>query len=274
VDEEKCTHCNICVAHCKCDVKHVGDQECISCGDCIDVCPTKAISWKGPKILVRPNEIPADLSDEDRVAAKAANEKKRLVSRIITLAILAVALIGALVYGWKTSAPLPEKPTTPPVINPTDGPQITIGYEVGQKLPGSMLPIITADAITEQTLDPTVAGKITIINFWGTWCGPCVKELPDFNQIADDYADSVTVYAIHTHSSRKTAPGFIKENYPTSKMIFLLDNSSSDYYKATGGRGDYPRTIIIDANGIVVANLSKPMHYEDLKQIIDGIMAN
>ena len=47
VDEDKCTHCNLCVSHCKVDIKHVGDQECISCGECIGVCPTKAISWKG-----------------------------------------------------------------------------------------------------------------------------------------------------------------------------------------------------------------------------------
>ena len=67
VDEEKCTHCNLCIAHCKCDIKHVGDQECIACGECIDVCPTKAISWKGSKIFLKANEIPAD-ADPERVA--------------------------------------------------------------------------------------------------------------------------------------------------------------------------------------------------------------
>jgi ferredoxin len=38
------------------DVKRVGDHECISCGDCISVCPTKAISWKGSKLFVRGND--------------------------------------------------------------------------------------------------------------------------------------------------------------------------------------------------------------------------
>lgn len=273
VDEEKCTHCNLCIAQCKVDIKHVGDQECISCGECIDVCPTKAISWKGPKILLKPNDIPADETAEDASAAKAKREKKRLVCRIATSVILAAAMVGALAYAWVTSADLPEKPGTS-TTDPGNGNQVTIGNAVGQKLPGSTLPIVTADAITENTFDPTSTGKITVINFWGTWCGPCVKELPDFNQIAEDYADSVVVVAVHTDSLRDTAPGYIKDNYPTSKMIFLVDNATSDYYKAIGGRGNYPHTVIIDENGIVVANISTALHYEDLQKIIDGILAD
>lgn len=273
VDEEKCTHCNLCVAQCKVDIKHVGDQECISCGECIDVCPTKAISWKGPKILLKPNDIPADETAEDASAAKAKREKKRLVCRIATSVILAAAMVGALAYAWVTSADLPEKPGTS-ATDPDNGNQVTIGNAVGQKLPGSTLPIVTADAITENTFDPTSTGKITVINFWGTWCGPCVKELPDFNQIAEDYADSVVVVAVHTDSLRDTAPGYIKDNYPTSKMVFLVDNATSDYYKAIGGRGNYPHTVIIDENGIVVANISTALHYEDLQKIIDDILAD
>ena len=182
-------------------------------------------------------------------------------------------MVGALAYAWVTSADLPEKPGTS-TTDPGNGNQVTIGNAVGQKLPGSTLPIVTADAITENTFDPPSTGKITVINFWGTWCGPCVKELPDFNQIAEDYADSVVVVAVHTDSLRDTAPGYIKDNYPTSKMIFLVDNATSDYYKAIGGRGNYPHTVIIDENGIVVANISTALHYEDLQKIIDGILAD
>ena len=72
-------------------------------------------------------------------------------------------------------------------MDPTGGPQITVGNAVGQKLPGSLLPIITGEAITSETFDPTSTGKITVINFWGTWCGPCVKELPDFDKIAKEF---------------------------------------------------------------------------------------
>ena len=49
VDEGKCTACNACIHHCKMDIKRVGDRECIQCGECSDVCPTGAISFKNLK---------------------------------------------------------------------------------------------------------------------------------------------------------------------------------------------------------------------------------
>ncbi len=47
LDEEKCNGCNACVAHCKMDVKRVGDRECIQCGECIDKCSQCALSFGG-----------------------------------------------------------------------------------------------------------------------------------------------------------------------------------------------------------------------------------
>ena len=37
----------------------MGDHECIHCGECISVCPTKAISWKGSKLFIKANETDA-----------------------------------------------------------------------------------------------------------------------------------------------------------------------------------------------------------------------
>ena len=45
VDREKCNHCNVCVNRCKMDIKHVGDRECIQCGECIEHCNKCAISF-------------------------------------------------------------------------------------------------------------------------------------------------------------------------------------------------------------------------------------
>lgn len=48
VDEEKCNGCNACVAHCKMDVREVGDRECIQCGECMESCRKCALhfGWK------------------------------------------------------------------------------------------------------------------------------------------------------------------------------------------------------------------------------------
>ena len=259
VDEEKCTHCNLCVAHCKCDIKHVSDQECIACGECIDVCPTKAISWKGSKIFLKANELPADADESAVTEAKKKQTRARMITRIISAVVLLAVLIGAISYYWDPNVD---------IFNPA-----VEGVEIGNRCPGDELKIITKDAITEETMDPTATGKITVINFWGTWCTACVAELPYFDQIATDYADDVTVVAIHTDLISGTAPAYIAANYPNSNIAFLSDypgESGDGYYASLGGQGAYPYTIIIDAAGIIIAKFPGSVHYDDLQQVIEA----
>ena len=265
VDESKCTHCNICVAHCKCDIKHVGDQECISCGDCIDVCPTKAISWKGPKLLLKPNEIPADASDE----VKAKHDQKRLICRITTTVLLLAILVGTVIYFWD---PTPADPVEPPKQSEDAGDSngdLVVGNKVGDLCPSIELPIVTASGETGETIDPTKTGKVTIINFWGTWCGPCKAELPFFHEVAEQYADEVTVIAIHSVLQEKQAPDYIASEYPDSNIIFAVDKrcaesdvlgTNGEFFLSLGYRDAYPVTIIIDENGVITYTSPKAFH--------------
>lgn len=258
LDRHECVDCGKCISHCKMDIKHVGDHECISCGECIDVCPTHAIQWKGPKILLPKNEIPAQ-DDPQREETLAKQKKKRTVTRAVTAVIMLVVLFGAIGYYW-TSAPAAAE----------------VGYEVGDRCASDELQIVTPEGISGQTIDPTQTGKITIINFWGTWCTPCVNELPYFDQIATEYADSVTVIAIHSNMSNETAPAYVGEHYNGSDIMFATDYALDDtglvggFYSALGGRGTYPYTVVLDENGIIVQIFVSSLEYEDLKEVVEG----
>ena len=93
-------------------------------------------------------------------------------------------------------------------------------------------------------------GQGVVLNFWGTWCTPCVNELPYFEQIANEYKENVAVIAIHSEMLKETAPAYIKEHYPNSDLIFACDTENAGYYTTLGGRGTYPYTVILDENGI------------------------
>lgn len=260
VDEEKCNGCNLCVSHCKVDIRHVGDQECIACGECIGVCPTKAISWKGPKILAEANE-------------KAnSTHKRKLVTRIVSTVVLLAVLIGALCYYWDPNATLtptePSSPTEPSGTGPV------VGNQTGNLCPSFLLEIVTKDGITTETIDAAATGKVTIINFWGTWCGPCVAELPYFDEVASTYADKLTVIAIHSNQGIDTAPAYIMDHYPSSNIVFAKDNEGANpingaFYTALGFNMTYPATVVLDENGVIIYTGITPFHsVEDLLKVL------
>lgn len=261
VDNSKCINCDLCTKNCKLDVKKVGDQECISCGECMNVCPTDAIKWKG--LLRKDNG--ADATADGTVGAGALSEKNkkaRTITRAISTILMIALLVGAIAYYWN-SAPDYVKPE--------------VGSEVGDSCYSYDLTLVDETGILTDTLNPTTTGKITIINFWGTWCGPCVKELPYFDQIATDYADDVVVIAVHTATVVETEPGYIAEHYPDSNIYFAKDDGEGFYgtfYTALGGRDTYPYTVILDENGVIVKIFVNSVEYEDLQEVVEEELNN
>ncbi len=156
-------------------------------------------------------------------------------------------------------------------------PQAEVGSQVGNSCPGSVLAVFDKNGLTGHSADPSKNfGKITVINFWGTWCPYCLVELPYFHQIADEYKDSVTVYAVHTTSDFNTASEYVKENFSSSDIVFLKDSINADsnldsYYESLGGVGYYPYTVILDENGIISYIHTGAMTYEQLKNVIDDM---
>ncbi len=134
-------------------------------------------------------------------------------------------------------------------------------------------------------------GGIVIVNFWYTTCGPCVREMPYFDEIAREYAGSVTVVAIHSAmitTQPATREGvqtwldsttFIGKNYPwsSSPILFAQDSgrspTDSAVYRLLGGRGPYPMTLIVDGEGIVRYRPPRAVTYEELKTTLDAILS-
>ena len=185
--------------------------------------------------------------------------------RIAAAIVMAVVLIGAIVFCW-TEAPAPTS-----VVSDAGR-----GNEAGQLCYGYDLQILTGKGDAGQTIDPTATGKITIVNFWGTWCTPCIQELPYFDQIATDYAEDVTVIAVHSALSSETAPAYIAEHYPKSEIIFARDDAADAtglngaYYSALGGRGTYPYTVVLDENGIILEVFLSSVEYKDLQSAVES----
>ncbi len=96
--------------------------------------------------------------------------------------------------------------------------------------------------------------KIYVINFWATWCAPCVKELPYFEKINKDYADkNVKVLLVSLdfpkQVEKKLIP-FINRKKLQSDVVFFNDINEDFWIKAIdeSWSGAIPATIIYNKN--------------------------
>ena len=280
LEKSKCINCGKCISVCEMDIHHVGDHECISCGKCVGVCPTKAIRYGGSKIILPDSEIESANTEEEKVEIeKKRDNRVKLLSRITAL-VLTVVLIASIIcvnFVYKDSSDILPDDSTGDIGENEEEDDTPIGNKVGNKCPSYALDLIDGSG---KISIADLKGKIVIINFWGTWCGPCKQELPYFNQVASEYEGEVVVLTVHTVynvKSKLEAPDYISANYKDSKMLFAYDaafTSDSDmYFTLLGGTNSYPRTVIIDENGIIAFAKDGAVNHAKLVEVIEGIKA-
>ncbi len=199
---------------------------------------------------------------------------KKLCSLLMAICMLVsvAALSGC---GEVSKSDATEKPVeSTPATQPTQ-PEETIpeGNQVGNRCYSFDLEIADENGATGETINPATTGKVTVINFWGTWCGPCKAELPYFDEVASTY--DVTVIAIHSRDGKENMPEYIAQNYPDSAMIFAWDKTGEDrfqddFFIKMGNVPGIPYTIILDADGIITFTKVGMMEHEELIQAIEN----
>ena len=277
LNKSKCIDCGLCIGECLMDVTKVGDQECISCGRCVNVCPTHAITYKGPKILLAPNEVGNPLntkpvSTDSCDAPGTPLPKKTKIARLVVGITMVAVLVGALVY-FNVIHKDPEKIGSQTVIT-DDGSTVEVGGEIGNQCPDYDLSLYFEDG----TLKPSdTRGKVTVINFWYIYCSSCVHELKtEFPYIQEKYGDQVEVIVVHSNQEYGTdIPKWITDNLPTDAgFTHVRDVDGEQFYRHLGGDGTWPITVILDENGIIQYRVVEKTTFADMSAVIDRLLAD
>ena len=101
----------------------------------------------------------------------------------------------------------------------------------------------------EKTLS-ALKGKVIVLEFWATWCGPCVAAIPHLNQLNEEFRDKPVQFISVTREDEDVVAPFLKKKEMKSWIGLDTDRS---VLKAYGIRS-IPRTFVIDKKGIIAAS--------------------
>jgi len=222
------------------------------------------------------------------------NKRNKVITAIV-LALIMIFTLAACGGGetavQRTPPPIPPTPqpaatATPAAATPEpekDADESDSPTEAPVSSAGGIFPFaFTTQDLYGNTVTEASFGEkeLFFIHFWGTWCPPCIAEMPDIGQVIYDYADRVGfLMLLHDFDNTEginniySASG-ITETTPVVTTCYR--NTFSDQHVITqwlGSTGVVPTTVIIDAEGNLI-ELMPGAHFSNYGRYLDFYLNN
>jgi len=117
----------------------------------------------------------------------------------------------------------------------------------------------------------SLRGKVVLVNFWASWCGPCRSEMPAFQRVYNDYKDSgLVVLAVNT-AWQDTVDGreaFIAEYNLTFPILLDESQTTSRLYRIQA----MPTSFLIGRDGIIRLAIVRPLSETSLRAQVTSLL--
>jgi peroxiredoxin len=139
-----------------------------------------------------------------------------------------------------------------PALSPTSEAEATTepALQIGDVAPDFTLPTLSGEEVSLRDF----RGKVVLLNFWATWCGPCRSETPDLQRLYEKYQDQnlvVVGVSVDEADTVEAVPGFIEEFGLTYPILLDTDLQTSVAYEGNFYLGGIPKSYFIDPAGVV-----------------------
>lgn len=169
--------------------------------------------------------------------------RKKKVSDYIILALVAAIGIGVGLYAQHRSSPA-DSPET-----------LALNRLLSQNLP---------DASGQQQALSQWQGKPLVVNFWATWCGPCVEEMPELTALQKEIAP-VQILGIGVDSQENIAK--FAEKWQIRYPLYVAGTGATDLLRQFGNQaGGLPFTVLVGKDGKVKKIYLGRLKFDELRQ--------
>jgi thiol-disulfide isomerase/thioredoxin len=119
-------------------------------------------------------------------------------------------------------------------------------------------------------------GSITVVNFWATWCGPCLEELPLLSKLTHEYSEKkVRFIAISADADPENRKNRTKIDEFLSHQNLAMEvwlGGDLDMLDRLNLGNLLPATVILDEQGEVIARIMGEAHEEDVREPLEWLL--
>lgn len=135
---------------------------------------------------------------------------------------------------------------------------------------GMMTPFTLSSALDEPDFSSdTLKGNVLLVNFWATWCGPCVEEYPALMRLQKTFAPKgFSVIGISTDQYKSTVRKFVEKAGHSYPMLM----TTSAVTKSFGAGIGLPVSFLVDRKGKIAKRYYGPRSFEQFAKDIGGLL--
>ena len=129
---------------------------------------------------------------------------------------------------------------------------------------GNVIPEFTLTGLDGKKVTVGKDKKVTVINFWATWCPPCRAEFPELVSFAQKNKDTVQFYSVNLQEDEPKISAFFNTGGYSLPVLIDADGQVAKLFRIRA----IPTTIVVDADGIIRYRKSGGVTANELETII------